>query len=390
MLWRWMWGGLAWLLLVACGTFGGPFGFVREDISLPVAITAVPDVTREAERLVPTAAFPLSSGQPSAEDISPRSEGIAPEVTLRTTGLWTPRQRIGVGVPYPPVERYETEQLSIGWYHAWRVLTDLPASLGVETWQMVRASENGFAPSREVIVAAARRYPGSIWLIGNEPDVIWQDNVTPERYAQVYHDVYHLLKEADPTCRVAAGGISQPTPLRLKYLERVLQAYQERYGEPMPVEMWHIHNFILREKRGSWGVDIPPGLDEEEGVLVEVQDNDNLSIFQEQVIAFRRWMAERGERDKPLVISEYGIPMPMEYGFDFARVRRFMTATMDFLLVAADPQLGYKSDGYRLVQRWAWFSMGDTRYPTGNLADLETGELTPLGKALGAYIRRFP
>lgn len=386
-LWPWIWGGIAWLLLVACGASGGSFDLVREDT--PTS-TAVPGATREAERLVPTVLVSPIPTRSSVEDIPSPYEEIASDEMVMTPGLWRPQQRIGVGVPFPPIERYAVVQLGIGWYYAWRVLTDLPTSSSVEAWQMVRASEDGFTPSREVIVAAAQAYSGSTWLIGNEPDVIWQDNVTSERYAQIYHDVYYLLKEVDPTCRVAAGGISQPTLLRLRYLEQVLQAYQELYGERMPVDLWHIHNFILREERGSWGVDIPPGLDEAQGVLVEVQDNDNLSIFQEQVVAFRRWMAEQGERDKPLVISEYGIPMPVDYGFDFARVYRFMTTTMDFLLTAADPQLGYVSDGYRLVQRWAWFSMGDAQYPTGNLADLETGELTPLGRALGAYIRRFP
>ena len=30
----------------------------------------------------------------------------------------------------------------------------------------------------------------------------------------------------------------------------------------------------------------------------------------------RQWMADHGQRDKPLWITEYGILMPEEYGFD--------------------------------------------------------------------------
>jgi hypothetical protein len=392
-----VWAGVLWLALMACDAREAFFSAVREDITPTVTATAmlgaVPeaDTTRIPERLVPTAA-PASRITRSLSENVPLSsdrEAISYE-TAAATGMWQPRQRIGVGVPYPPVKHETVEQLGIGWYHAWRVLTDMPLLPGVETWQMVRISEGGITPGHDVIAAAARAHPGATWLIGNEPDVIWQDNVTPARYAQAYHDVYYLLKRVDATCRIAAGGISQPTPLRLKYLEQVLQAYQERYGEPMPVEMWHIHNFILREERGSWGVDIPPGMDEQMGMLFEVQDNDSLTLFREQVITFRRWMAQHGWHNVPLVISEYGIPMPEDYGFDFARVHRFMTATMDFLLTAADPQLGYAPDAYRLVQRWAWFSMGDEQYPTGNLTDPETGALTPLGRALGDYIYRLP
>ena len=29
--------------------------------------------------------------------------------------------------------------------------------------------------------------PGFLWLIGNEPECIWQGDTTPEDYAEVYH-----------------------------------------------------------------------------------------------------------------------------------------------------------------------------------------------------------
>jgi hypothetical protein len=35
----------------------------------------------------------------------------------------------------------------------------------------------------------ARRNPGRLWLVGNEPDVIWQGNSTPAEYARAYHDI---------------------------------------------------------------------------------------------------------------------------------------------------------------------------------------------------------
>lgn len=254
---------------------------------------------------------------------------------------------------------------------------------------MVRVSEEGFRPDAGTITRVARQRPGSVWLIGNEPDVIWQDNTTPGGYARAYHDVYYVLKEVDPSCQVAIGGITQPSPLRLQYLDLVRASYQATYGGRLPVEMWHIHNFILREERGSWGVDIPPGVETDRGQLYEVDDNDSMEAFKQQILDFRRWMAEHGERDKPLVVTEYGIPMPEDYGFGFERVRTFMVATFDYLMTAVDTELGYPADGNRLVQRWAWFSMGDTLYPTGNLADVESGRLTRLGEVFGEYVGRL-
>jgi hypothetical protein len=242
-------------------------------------------------------------------------------------------------------------------------------------------------PDGAALLAAVDRFPGALWLVGNEPDVRWQDSVAPEEYARLYHDLYGLLKGRDPTCQVAVGGISQPTPLRLRYLDAVLEAYQARYGEPMPVDVWNVHNSILHEERDSWGVDIPPGLPDSTGVRREVADHDDMAIFRAQIVAFRRWMKDRGQQDKPLIVSEYGVLMPVEYGFPPERVERFMRDSFAFFRTATDPNLGYPADGHRLVQRWCWFSLADARYPTGNLVAADTGELTSLGEAFGHYAR---
>lgn len=295
------------------------------------------------------------------------------------------RERFGVGVPVGSIADYPVEHLGIGWYVNWRVEVSPARPGGVAFWQMVRVSEGGYRPDAETIRAAALANPGSVWLIGNEPDVEWQDGITPDRYAELYHELYSLLKSIDPTCRVAIGGVTQPTPLRLAYLDRVLAAYQNRYGGPMPVDIWNVHGFLLREERDSWGVGIPPGFDDvTHGSLLEIDGHDDLLAFREQIVAFRRWMADRGQRDRPLVLSEYGILMPWDYGFGQERVEAFMLATFDLLQTASDDAIGYLPDGNRLVQWWCWYSLADTVYPTGNLFD----PVTRLPTALGAAFAR--
>ena len=86
----------------------------------------------------------------------------------------------------------------------------------VEFAQMVRVPHGAIVPDLKTIGKIAQQNPGSLWLVGNEMDVIWQDNATPEQYAAAYHDVYATLKQADPNSRVAIGGISEPSPLRLQ------------------------------------------------------------------------------------------------------------------------------------------------------------------------------
>jgi hypothetical protein len=87
---------------------------------------------------------------------------------------------------------------------------------------------------------------------------------------------------------VAAGRIVQPTSLRLRYVDAVLAAYQQLYGAPMPVDVWHIHNYALREERSEWGAEIPLGLPDHEGMLYEVDDSGNLEAWKSHLLAFHR------------------------------------------------------------------------------------------------------
>ncbi len=298
------------------------------------------------------------------------------------------RARVGAALPVGPglgkLTDYAWDGAAPGWYLNWQV--DPQPQPGARFAQMVRVSGDGFSPPLGTIQHAARANPGSLWLIGNEPDVKWQDNVTPERYATVYRELHAAIKAADPTAQVAIGGVSQPTPLRMAYLDRVLAAYRAQFGAEMPVDVWNVHTFILREERDSWGVDIPPGLDVAQGQLYEIADHKDMEIFRRQIIDFRRWMAERGLRDKPLIVTEYGILMPASYGFPPEVVSGFLVDTFDFFLTARDPELGYPADDNRLVQAFNWYSIADKTYPTSSLFDPETRNVSPVGETFKAYV----
>ena len=355
-----------------------------------------PEQPTPVERLVPTPVSTVPAPSPATDGETATAPAIAPPLALpsplsTTLSTFLVRDRFGVGVASElgPIEQYDVGQLGAGWYLDWRTSMHPPRPQGMEYAQMVSVFEGGHYPDLATIEAIAANNPGLLWLIGNEPDVIWQGNVIPSDYARSYHDIYNALKRADPSCQVAIGGVSQPTPLRFQYLDLIRDAYRELYGEKMPVDVWNVHAFILREEKDSWGVDIPPGIEATSGILYEIEDHDDLEIFKQQIIAFRRWMKEKGEREKPLIISEYGILMPADYGFDHQRVRDFMYASFDFFLTATDDELGYPADGNRLVQRWVWFCLSDRKYPTGNLFDPDTRQITPLGMDYALYLSRF-
>ena len=316
--------------------------------------------------------------------------------------------RFGVGLagPAESILLYDVEALGIGWYVNWTIAENPPHPNGVAFMQDIRLLGGNLNPIQDVetIQAALQANPGAVWAIGNEPDSIWLDNCIPTQYATAYHEWYHFVKAHDPTARVAFGGLVQATPLRMLYLDHVWQAYLTAYGEEMPVDVWVVHGFIFREERGQWGADIPPGMDAYAhlGAQYEVRDHDNMDIFAEQIVRFRQWMADHGQREKPLVVNEYGILVYPDIWdednnqFTDERVVTFMQATFDYFLTATDPDLGYPADENRLVQAWAWYSLDDNYYRNGQLlgknyhGDLFTGAitktLTPIGQGFVDYV----
>ena len=361
--------------------------------------------TRTPEPIVPTST-PASSDSSEAEAGSDPAtpwaaasgasgeEGLNPEIdaaeAFRGT-LYHGRRRWGIGVDEGPITDYRVGPLRLGWYLDWTAREEPARPGGADFAQMVRVKGGRLAHDADTIAAIAQENPGSLWLIGNEPDVRWQDNVEAATYAQLYGRAYRIIKEADPTARVAAGGVTQPTPLRLRYLDTVLEAYGEQFGETMPVNVWNVHNFVLREERDSWGVGIPPGFSDEQGTLYEIEDGDDLALFRQQIVDFRRWMAEHGYQNKPLIVSEYGILMPAEYGFPPGRVLAFLRGTFHFFLTARDESLGYPKDDFRLVQRWCWFSLdaAEDNYPTGRLFDPQTHEMTAVGRGWESLVAEY-
>ena len=368
--------------------------------ALPTA-TLAPFPTSTPEPLIPTATSPAATvtSQPAtatlpAATVTSQPATVTPLAATVTAPaspgvfdfpegeLW----RLGVSVPLNAPSAYNLAALRVGWVMNWNAYVAPPVPAGVAFAQTVRFKDGALSPPAETLTAIAAANPGATWLISNEADVRWQDNVTPEVYARLYHEAYTAIKAGDPGARVAAGGIAQPTPLRLRYLDLMLESYAQAYGAALPAQAWHIHNYMLREERDSWGVDIPPGLPDATGVLYEIDDSGNLEAFRAQIWAFRRWMTERGYGGQPLLVSEFGIPMPENYGFPPERVQIFLRETWRFFLTTTDAALGAPADGGRLVQRWCWYSLADPVYATGNLVTLDSQEWTPLGRAWVAQV----
>jgi len=316
-----------------------------------------------------------------------------PTPTLTRTPTITPsptptihpiQQRFGVNFlgSYGALMEYPLESVPFGWYSDYWFRATPQQSMGREYVQMVPVDSYWYAIDWTSIAATARNNPGALWLIGNEPECVYQANLIPDEYAMRYRKAYVEIKAADPTARVAVGGVVQPTPLRLQWLDMVRARYLSRYGTVMPVDVWNIHNMILKEQAGGDGAGIPAGIDATIGKWYPWQENTNVEIFKSHIVAFRQWMYDRQENNKPLIISEYGVLYPCTYWDTIAppscvdRINTYMSATFQYMLTATDPTIGYAADGNRLVQRWSWFSLNSPSYTQapgvgfeGNLCD---------------------
>ncbi|MCD6520811.1 MAG: DNRLRE domain-containing protein, partial [Anaerolineae bacterium] len=317
---------------------------------------------------------------------------------LRAFPEYSLRWRLGFGCAreHGYVSEYDVGQLCAGWYHDWGTLLNPPRPDGMEYIQTIRVSPTHFDLAHPEnfnwadLDRKIRANPGSIWTIGNEPDGRAPgacDRRSPTEYAQIYKIFYDHIKAIDPTAKISNGPIIQGTPIRIDcWLTETWNEYRRLYGTDMPVDVWNMHNQIVKEKP-SEGADIPIGCDPSMGMNYGVQDNDNLQLFIEHIRRMRQWMKDHGQQNKPLILSEYGVLQPEYEGFTADRINQYMNATFTYLLYARDHNLGMPADDYHLVQRWAWFSLntpqgrlGTEGGWNGNLFDPETHEITEIGR----------
>lgn len=447
----------------------------------------------------------------------------------------SPTDRFGITVRGDQeITWFDVSPLTIGRYLNWRWDTYPARPNAMDYYFMVRVRENFIWPSASVLKSIARVNPGATWIVGNEADVIHQDNTTPGRYARAYHEVYTAIKSVDPTARFVANGIVMVSPLRLAWLNEAWNTYRTLYGTDMPVDVWNVHTYIANEMHQQWGFEIPPGFPNAVGyslylgtewsqandagasggtvhesrivdakayfafrgnqvtvflrtgpdagiaqiyldhsatpveevdlyapargtltrtysnltppggllqdrhnirvqvtgrkneassntwirvdaiqapstadlpggrfednnplratILTWVDDHDNLEMVAQQIRDFRQWMAANGQRNKPLINTEYGILMSEALGFTYPRVRTFMLNSFDrFLYGMIDPNLGYPADDNRMLQEWFWWALAvitfEGQTTNSGLYNPWTRAIRPLGQDFANYVQ---
>ncbi len=328
---------------------------------------------------------------------------------------YEPLQRFGIATPFD----FTADQLqyfNISAVLDWRLDNSIELPEGIEYIHVVRVSDALFQNQFDNLDVLITQNPGETWIIGNEPDrYYWQDSISPEKYAERYFLTAMKIRSFDPTAKLGFGTVVQPTPIRMRYLDRTLDALDLLTGGRETslalIDIWSIHAFILNEHPFQWGAGIPVGFfpyeagdefEEDWDDAIQITDYDDtysIQIFMERITNFRYWLDQKGEQEKPLWISEYGSlfpPIDPPDGPNYVNVSdedtsAFMLDSFDFLLSASDEPTGMPADDFHLVQRWFWYSLNDHRYSFGgSLLDPDQDySVTLVGENFKDYTRQF-
>ena len=122
----------------------------------------------------------------------------------------SPTDRFGVTVfSNQTIGQYDVSPLAAGKYLDWHANASPLQPNGMRYYQMVHTGETEIYPRGEALRKIALANSGATWIIGNEADVLWQDNVTPEAYARDFHEIYTTVTSVDPTAKFVSNGIGQ-------------------------------------------------------------------------------------------------------------------------------------------------------------------------------------
>lgn len=119
-----------------------------------------------------------------------------------------PLSRKGVGLACDPTPWQEVaDPTGTDWFYDWSVSSARREEAGERYVPTVRTKYG--RPDSTTAFAAA--YPGSYWLVGNEPNHLNEDNLAPDEAARAYSSLCAAILEVDPSAKCIVGGVLNET-----------------------------------------------------------------------------------------------------------------------------------------------------------------------------------
>jgi len=148
---------------------------------------------------------------------------------------------------------------------------------------------------------------GIYWLVGNEPDNQWQDNLTPMEAADAYGVIVNIILEVDPTAKIIIGNFTNPSQyFREVWFSQFKSAWMTKWNEEATAKIagWGVHayahpysgetqqNAIHRVQR-----QLEAWMNENQGMELWVTEYGNLWIEDiETMRQMTEWLDDRVDR----------------------------------------------------------------------------------------------
>ncbi len=217
-----------------------------------------------------------------------------PEANIQAATISNDRYGVIISGASDSVVRNNLNTLQMGWWYEFTGSDTNPA--GYNKVLLIRTPQDGLPKSASELRAMTTKNPGAHWMIGNEPNVPGQDDVTPSRYAELFNYYATNIKAMDPNAKLvgpnvlnwddtcsACGGFTSGH----EWTSSFRSGYQTRYGAEPPIDVWGIHSYYI-----NWGK-LP---------MVDYQ----ISI--KQLTAMREYLnAISAHATKPIWITEFGV-----------------------------------------------------------------------------------
>jgi len=135
--------------------------------------------------------------------------------------------------------------LGVDWAYSWHHCSEWPMP-SIEYVPMVRSIHNEFNKEKVENIILWHG-AGGYWLVGNEPNNQWQDNLTPMEAAIAYGEIINVILGTDPTARIILGNFSNPSLyFRNTWFGQFKSAWITKWNEDVTMRIvgWGVHAYV--------------------------------------------------------------------------------------------------------------------------------------------------